>query len=386
MSGADERVFTSDFLFATGANLFVSLGQQMISATLPVYVIALGGSNADAGLVTGAAAITALLVRPVAGYLSDAWRRRPVVLIGCCGYVLASVVYLVGGSVAMLGLGRVVHGFGLSNYSTAANTYVADIAPPRRRAEAIGFFAATQDIGIITGPAIGFFIVGLLGFPKLFIFSATLAACALLSSAFARERRRPHGASRPPWSLRTGLIAADALPSTWIGFCLGLGIGPLNTFLPIYASARGMQNPGLFFTVQALALLLTRTFAGRLADRRGRALVIVPGMVAAATGIALLPLASSLATFFVSAALWGAGFGCAQPASMALLVDQVRGERRGLGLSTYFMGFDVGIGSGAIALGYLSQSVGWEVMWPASAACVLLGVLGLLGARRSRSG
>jgi predicted MFS family arabinose efflux permease len=41
------------------------------------------------------------------------------------------------------------------------------------------------------------------------------------------------------------------------------------------------------------------------------------------------------------------------------------------------MGFDVGIGLGAIAVGYLSQSLGWEIMWPVSAACVLVGLTGI---------
>jgi MFS family permease len=55
----------------------------MLVATLPVYIISLGGTPAQAGLVTGAAAITALIGRPLSGWLVDAWRRRPVVLIGC---------------------------------------------------------------------------------------------------------------------------------------------------------------------------------------------------------------------------------------------------------------------------------------------------------------
>jgi MFS family permease len=145
-------MFTSDFGFATVANLFVSLGQQMLLATLPVYVITLGGSRTDAGLVTGAAAVTALLVRPFAGWATDAWRRRPVVLLGCASYSVASAIYLVATTVPMLALGRVAHGFALSNYTTAANTYISDIAPPKRRAEAIGFFAATADIAAISGP------------------------------------------------------------------------------------------------------------------------------------------------------------------------------------------------------------------------------------------
>jgi MFS family permease len=277
----------------------------------------------------------------------------------------------------MLGLGRVAHGFALSNYTTAANTYVADIAPTRRRAEAIGLFAAMADIGMITGPAVGFFIAGAFGFHQLFYASGAMAAVSLVSSLFARERRVRSAVRRAKWTLRSGLIALDALPIAWMAFCLGLGIGPVNTFLSIFATARGLANPGLFFSTQAVALLLSRTFAGRLADRYGRNIVIVPGLISAALGILVLPFASTLPMFLLSAVLWGMGFGCAQPATMALLVDRVRSDERGLALSTYFMGFDIGIGLGAVVLGFISQTFGWEVMWPISATCVLLGLLGL---------
>jgi MFS family permease len=152
-------------------------------------VITLGGSRTDAGLVTGAAALTALLVRPFAGWATDTWRRRPVVLLGCASYTVASAIYLVATSVPMLALGRVAHGFALSNYTTAANTYISDIAPPKRRADGIGFFAATADIGMISGPAIGFFIANALGFHQLFYASAAMSLLALGCSVFARERR-----------------------------------------------------------------------------------------------------------------------------------------------------------------------------------------------------
>ncbi|HLH75073.1 MAG TPA: MFS transporter [Chloroflexota bacterium] len=377
----EERLFTADFIFATLANFFNSFGQQMVSATLPVYVLALGGSDADAGLVTGALAFTALLLRPLIGWLADTWRRRPLVLIGTSCYGLASIVYLLAGSVPVLVLGRILHGYGLSNYTTAANAYLADIAPPRRRAEAIGFYAAAADIGLITGPAVGFFIIALLGFHRLFYLSAGLAFTAFVVSIFAREKRQKPTEKRPPWSPKTGIVALDALPIAWTAFCLGCGFGPVNAFISIFAESRGIGNPGLYFTVQALALMFSRTFSGRLADRRGRAFVMIPGLIISALALALLPLAHDLPRFMLSAALFGMGFGATQPATMALVVDRVPAVQRGLAMSTYFMGFDSGISLGSIGLGVLSQSLGFGVTWPIAAACLLLGLLGLLAAR-----
>jgi len=379
---ATERLLTSDFVFTTLANFANAFGMQMLVATLPVYVIRLGGSQVDAGLVSGAIAFTALLFRPLVGWLTDAWRRRPLVLIGTSCYGLASVVYLLAGSIPLLVLGRFVHGFGLSCYTTAANAYVADIAPLRRRGEAMGFFSAAQAVGLIVGPVIGFVLVEAVGFQRLFYFSGGLAFTAFLISLFARERRQPWEITRQPWSPRTGIVAVDALPVAWMTLCMGMGFGTVNAFIAIFAQLRGVQNPGFYFMVQAIALLVSRAFAGRLADQYGRPVVIVPGILLMAAALGLLPLAYGFAYFVMSASLFGLGFGTAQPATMALLIDRVRPEQRGLATSTYFTGFDAGISIGSLLLGMVSQHWGFGVMWTLAAACTLLGLAGLMADRQ----
>ena len=375
---AEDRLFTSDFVFTALANFANAFGMQMLVATLPVYVISLGGSRTDAGLVTGALAFTALLFRPFIGWLTDAWRRRPLVLIGTSCYGFASVIYLLAGSIPFLLFGRFVHGFGVSCYTTASNAYVADIAPLKRRAEAVGLFAAAQAVGLIIGPVIGFMLVGSIGFQYLFYFSGGLAFTSFLISIFARERRQPCKIKRQPWSPRTGIVAVDALPTTWMALCMGMGFGTISAFISIFAQPRGVANPGFYFMIQAIALLISRTFAGRLADRHGRAIAIIPGIILMAAALAILPLAHGFPYFVISASLFGLGFGTAQPVSMALLIDRVRSEQRGLATSTYFSGFDAGISIGAILLGVVSQRWGFGVMWPLAAACTLLGLAGLL--------
>jgi MFS family permease len=379
----DGTLFSSDFVFATLANFANSFGMQMLVATLPVYVLSLGGNRTDAGLVSGAMAVTALLFRPFVGWLTDAWRRRPLVLIGTSCYSLASVAYLLANSIPLLLLGRLVHGFGLSCYTTASAAYVADIAPLKRRAEAVGFFSAAQAIALIMGPVVGFMIVRARGFHQLFYFSAGLALAAFTLSLFAKERRMSSKAMRQPWSPRSGIVALDALPIASMVLCLGLGFGTLTAFISIFAETRGIHNPGFYFMAQAVALLISRIFAGRLADRYGRTVAIVPSIILAATALALLPMARSLSYFVVSASLFGLGFGSALPATMALLIDRVRPEQRGLATGTYYTGFDVGVSIGSILLGVVSQYLGFGVMWLMAAVCTLMGLAGLLKRNRS---
>lgn len=378
----DSPLFTSDFSLTILANFANSFGMQMLVATLPVYVISLGGSQTDAGLVSGALAFTALLFRPLMGWLTDAWRRRPLVLIGTSCYGFASVIYLLTYSIPLLLLGRFVHGFGLSCYTTASTAYIADIAPFRRRAEAVGLFAAAQAMGLIIGPAIGFMIVGENGFHRLFYFSGGLAFTAFFISIFARERRKPEEIKRRAWSIHTGILTVEALPLAWMSLCMGMGFGAVNSFIAIFARSRGFQNPGFYFMIQALALLISRIFTGRIADRYGRQIAIIPGLILGALALVLLPFAHSLSDFVLSASLFGFGFGAAQPATMALLIDRVSPERRGLASSTYYMGFDSGISIGSILLGAVSQHLGFGVMWPIAAGCILLGLAGFYVEKR----
>jgi MFS family permease len=376
-----DRLFTSDFVLATLAAFVNAFGWQMLTVTLPVYVISLGGTQAEAGLVSGALTITALLFRPFVGWLTDAWRRRPLILIGTSCYGLANVVYLLAGSIPFLLLGRFVHGVGLSCYTTAANAYVADIAPFKRRAEAMGLVSAVQAVGLIIGPVVGFLIIRMFSFQHLFLFAMGLALTAFFFSFFTREQRENIEIKHEPWSPRTGIVAIESLPVAWIALCMGIGLGAIAAFIAIFAQPRGLENPGIYFMIQAVALLVGRTLTGRFADRHGRAAVILPGIILVTIALLLLPLAYGVPYFLISATLIGFGFGIAQPATMALLIDGVRPERRGLAVSTYFIGYDTGYTLGAIGMGVVSQHWGFTVMWLLAATGTLLGLVGLLADR-----
>ncbi|MDA8125178.1 MAG: MFS transporter [Deltaproteobacteria bacterium] len=378
-----ERLFSRDFLCVLVAQFANTLGVQTLLATLPVYVVSLGGSRAEAGLVSGTLYFTALLFRPWTGWLTDAWRRRPLVLIGSSLYGVSSLVYLLTHSIPLLVFGRFVQGLGMSCYSTAAHTYVADIAPRQRRAEAMGFFAAVQAIALILGPVLGFMLVNEIGFHYLFYCTAGLGFSTFVISLFAKERRLPSEVNHRPWTWKTGIVAVSALPISLTMLFLGVGLGAISTFIAIFAQSRGLSNPGFYFMVQAGALLISRPLAGRLADRYGRLIIIIPGVIFMTLALALLPLAQGFPHFVVSAALYGMGLGSAQPAIMALLVDRTRKDERGLATSTYFTGYDLGIAIGAMGLGIVSQHLGFGAMWGIAAACTGLSLLGILLSRHS---
>ena len=182
-----------------------------------------------------------------------------------------------------------------------------------------------------------------------------------------RAHADPHAGPRHhPMFERSAL-----LPSAVMGV-LTVSYSAIVSFLPLYAKVNGVENPGFFFTVYALALVTSRTFTGRLSDRYGRAAVILPGIGLIAVALMLAaPLAVNVVGVGVIGALFGLGFATVQSSLMAMIADRAAPGHRGAAMGTYMTALDLGIGAGAMLCGLLSDSLGFAPMFAISGASAL---------------
>ncbi len=104
-------------------------------------------------------------------------------------------------------------------------------------------------------------------------------------------------------------------------FTNALTYASVVALLPLFAEEAKLGNPGLFFTVFAVVVLVIRGPLGRLSDRRGRVVVVAPGLFVTFLALMLLSRAGSMATLLVVAVLYAIGVGAAQPTLMAMTVD-----------------------------------------------------------------
>ena len=51
--------------------------------------------------------------------------------------------------------------------------------------------------------------------------------------------------------------------------------GAIVSFLVLYSAERGIANIGIFFTIYAIALAISRPFAGRIVDKIGFNIVVI---------------------------------------------------------------------------------------------------------------
>ena len=101
---------------------------------------------------------TQFLFGPTLGNLSDAYGRRPLLLIAVFGLGIDFLITALAPNLFWLFVGRTFAGLCGGSY-VIANAYIADVTPPEGRAKAFGIMGAAFGLGFVIGPAIG----GLLG-------------------------------------------------------------------------------------------------------------------------------------------------------------------------------------------------------------------------------
>ena len=138
-----------------------------------------------------------------------------------------------------------------------------------------------------------------------------------------------------------------------------------TTYVAMYARQIGITSgTGLFFTLMATGMAVSRMFSGRQVDKGRIVAVISLGIYLACICFFSLSGCKWLMgevphvgrfVFFGSALLLGVAFGTMFPAFNTLFVNLAPNNQRGTATSTYLTSWDVGIGAGMLIGGYIGQ-------------------------------
>jgi DHA1 family tetracycline resistance protein-like MFS transporter len=186
-----ERTAAMPFIMLTALIDMIAIG--LIIPVLPGLVGELTHSQTDQafwfGVTAFAFSIANFVSAPMLGALSDAYGRRPVLLIGFSGLAISFLSTAFVTSMPVLIVIRLIGGAMQANL-TVANAYVADITPPEQRARRFGALGAMFGIGFILGPVVG----GLLGAINLrlpFLVAGSLAVLNLAYGFFVLPESLP---------------------------------------------------------------------------------------------------------------------------------------------------------------------------------------------------
>jgi len=75
-------ILSRNFILAWLVSFSAFAGFYFLLATLPIYIVQIGGSESEVGLIIGVSSTTALALRPLVGRAADIWSRRLLILGG----------------------------------------------------------------------------------------------------------------------------------------------------------------------------------------------------------------------------------------------------------------------------------------------------------------
>ncbi len=376
MDQSRTRLWTKDFVIVSSINFFITLIFYLLMVTLAIYAVnELDASTSEAGLISGIFIIGTLIGRLFIGRFIDSIGRKKTLFIGLIFFTLTTILYFVDLGIGFLLVNRLIHGMAMGMASTATGTIVAQIIPPTRKGEGIGYYSMSATLATAIGPFIGLYMAQHTSFQVIFSFCLALGVISLITAFFlyVPALKVTAKVTECKGFKLSNFIEPKALPISIITLLLAFCYSSVLSFISFYAIEIDLVNTAsFFFVVYAVAVLLSRPFSGPLMDRKGSNFIMYPAFIIFGVGLLLLSMTTNSFTLLAAGFLIGLGFGNMQSSSQAIAVKLTPPHRMGMATSTFFIMLDAGLGFGPYILGFIIPVTGYSTLY------VILGVLVIL--------
>ncbi|MDN4163437.1 MFS transporter [Nocardioides abyssi] len=381
-AGPDESrpaLFTAAFVRLSLADLVYFSATGVAIYALPAYVTGpVGSDEAAAGLAFGAFAVTALVLRPFAGRLSDTRGRRPL-LVG--GALLASVAMFLTAfaeTVPLIVALRLLFGAAEAAFFVASFAALADLAPATRMGEALSYNSLGLYLGLTLGPPLGELLVSTIGFTGAWYGAAALLVIAAAVVSSIGETRAPSEAPEA----KAPLIHRPALPAALGLLTSILPVGGFLAFAALYARDVGVASSSLPLAVYGLVVVVCRVAFAKVPDRLPALPLGAVSLLVIGVGLGLPAVSATPTGLLIGAALMGLGVSFSTPAFFTAIFATASASQRGAASGTASAMLDVGLGGGPIILGLVAESLGINGAFGVGAAIALTGCLWTLALAR----
>ena len=365
---------------AYGPTVVNSIGHGAVMPVIALRARELGADVSIAALVVGLLGVGMLLGSlPSGALVARIGERRTLFFAGLldAGAMVAAALTT---SVVGLGLAVVVSGMAWTAFLIARQGFMIDAVPPAYLARALATLGGSHRVGIFVGPLIGAALIPVAGLPAVF----WLAAGASVVAAFMAGLMPDLGAASRTAEREAGHASVWSVLAAHRRTLLTLGVGVVvigasrsvrNGLLPLWAEHVGISasTTSLIFALAAAIDIAFFFPGGWLMDRHGRAVVAVPVVLSVSIACFLLPLTSAAAGVTAVMVLIAVGNGLGSGIVMTLGADTAPQVGRAQYLGGWRLCGDIGNTGGPLLVSAVAAFA------PLAAACLVIGVLGLLG-------
>lgn len=150
-----------------------------VATVMPTIVGDLGGLERYAWVFT-AYMMSSTVTVPIYGKLADLYGRKPILQFGICLFLAGSLCSAFSKSMMQLIVFRAIQGLGAGAIQPMGLTITGDIFTIKERARITAVFGTVWGVAGLLGPMIGSLIVGVLGWPWIFLVNIPFGIAAAL--------------------------------------------------------------------------------------------------------------------------------------------------------------------------------------------------------------
>ncbi len=333
--------------------------QPVLPQLAAEYGLSPGGASLAVSAATGALAV---VVVPIA-MLSERVGRRRVIVVAVVAAALTALLLPFAPSFSALVALRVLQGVAVAGMPAVAMAYLAAEVGPAGVGAAIGTLVAGNSAGGMIGRLVAGISVDWLTWRGALAAVAVLGVlcAAVVVVALPPDSARP---VRSPRGLRAALGDRVLLCQYAIAALASGAFISLYNAIGFRLAAPPLEVPARFAALVFLAYAaggVCSAVAGRLADRLGRAPVVVTALGAATAG-ALLTLPDSLVSVVVGLALFTGGFFAAHSVASGWVGARAPATAKGQSSGFYLLAFYVGSSAGGTAGSAAFGAWGWGAL------------------------
>ena len=395
-----DGLATLPFFLLMAAVFAVYVGYGIVLPVLPFMLERVLGDGArfsiawHTGMIAGIYMFTLFVCAPLWGRVSDRIGRRPVILLGLGGCVVALMSFGLATNLWLAYLARALGGALVSAVLPVALAYVSDASAREARARRFAWMTAATTLGFLVGPLLGGWLTGTQvgaptgsvtdgSFAAPFFTAATAGAVIWLAVwRWLPDVLPPPGTVTRPQAARNASSVSILLLLALLGM---FGLGVFEVAIALQGKQVLGLDPlqiGLIFMECSLVMVAVQVLVfSPLTRRVGFRFIIAPAFLAMTVGVGLLPSVTDLDWLMLLVGLFAAGSGILIP-MLAYRISLDAGLAQGAELGKQTAAASLGQGLGSAAAGWL-YGIAIEAPFWLTAALLLVGaMLGLAAGHR----